>query len=406
MSWRPGQLKHWLARNESGVWGDDPDGVDNTEVLRSTDINLDGSWNISEPAVRTLRPSDRRRKQLEAGDLVVVTSSGSEAHLGKTAIVTEVVASRRACFANFVQRLTVAPNGDPRYVRYLLSSQRTKEELAVLGNTTTGLRNLNGGILDSVTCPGPPIAEQRAIADYLDAETARIDALITKKQQLIHLLEERWRSLVDEVTAEGTPTRVRRFTSLRTSGPRGWASMVSRHGRPFVRSANLRRDSVDLDLDDLGRVETPDTAEAIRSMIHEGDTLVGITGANTGWVGQVGPDVSGGFVSQHVAILRPQNIAPRWLTYSIFAPRAQDQLLGGQYGGTKTQLGLAELADLTIHVPCWSVQAKLIALLEAKRSGRKRAASVLQTQVALLAERRQALITAAVTGEFKVPGAP
>ena len=38
----------------------------------------------------------------------------------------------------------------------------------------------------------PPLAEQRAIADYLDAETARIDALIAKKQQLIHLLEERW----------------------------------------------------------------------------------------------------------------------------------------------------------------------------------------------------------------------
>ena len=43
----------------------------------------------------------------------------------------------------------------------------------------------------------PPLAEQRAIADYLDAETARIDALIAKKQQLIHLLEER-RSAVFE----------------------------------------------------------------------------------------------------------------------------------------------------------------------------------------------------------------
>ena len=39
--------------------------------------------------------------------------------------------------------------------------------------------------------PLPTLDEQRAIADYLDAETARIDALIAKKQQLIHLLEER-----------------------------------------------------------------------------------------------------------------------------------------------------------------------------------------------------------------------
>ena len=40
--------------------------------------------------------------------------------------------------------------------------------------------------------PDIPLPEQRAIADYLDAETARIDALITKKQQLINLLEERF----------------------------------------------------------------------------------------------------------------------------------------------------------------------------------------------------------------------
>ena len=38
----------------------------------------------------------------------------------------------------------------------------------------------------------PPLGEQRAIADYLDTETARIDALITKKRRLITLLEERW----------------------------------------------------------------------------------------------------------------------------------------------------------------------------------------------------------------------
>ena len=40
--------------------------------------------------------------------------------------------------------------------------------------------------------PVPPVAEQRAIADYLDTETARIDTLISKKRRLIELLQERW----------------------------------------------------------------------------------------------------------------------------------------------------------------------------------------------------------------------
>ena len=45
--------------------------------------------------------------------------------------------------------------------------------------------------------PIPPVDEQRAIADYLDAETARIDALVAKKQRLVHLLEERQRIEVE-----------------------------------------------------------------------------------------------------------------------------------------------------------------------------------------------------------------
>ncbi|MEI2816815.1 MAG: hypothetical protein V9E99_10230 [Microthrixaceae bacterium] len=43
----------------------------------------------------------------------------------------------------------------------------------------------------------PPLDEQRAIADFLDTETARIDALITKKRRLIELLDERYHDVVE-----------------------------------------------------------------------------------------------------------------------------------------------------------------------------------------------------------------
>ena len=64
--------------------------------------------------------------------------------------------------------------------------------------------------------PIPPVDEQRAIADYLDAETARIDALVAKKQRLVHLLEERQRIEVE--TEDSTPrpgTRARSVEALR-----------------------------------------------------------------------------------------------------------------------------------------------------------------------------------------------
>jgi len=115
---------------------------------------------------------------------VVVTSSGSADHLGKTAIVDEVVAEQDASFSNFVQRLRPSADADGRYLRYFLSSNVASFEFGRLGTTSTGLRNLSGGLLGSVACPGPPVDEQRRIADFLDTEAAGIDALITAKQQM------------------------------------------------------------------------------------------------------------------------------------------------------------------------------------------------------------------------------
>jgi type I restriction enzyme S subunit len=80
----------------------------------------------------------------------------------------------------------------------------------------------------------------------------------------------------------------------------------------------------------------------------------------------------------------------------------QDQLIGGQYGGTKQQLGLQDLAEIVIRVPDVIRQREFVAVLErAKRISRAAFAS-LTAQIRLLEEHRQALITAAVTGQLGI----
>jgi type I restriction enzyme S subunit len=80
-------------------------------------------------------------------------------------------------------------------------------------------------------------------------------------------------------------------------------------------------------------------------------------------------------------------------------------LLGGQYGGTKQQLGLADLAKLVIRLPDFGRQTALTAKLECVKSESRNAVARLSTQIDLLQERRQALITAAVTGQLSIPEA-
>jgi type I restriction enzyme S subunit len=296
---------------------------------------------------------------------------------------------------------------EPRFLHYLLRSAHYLAEFARISKFMPPSQfDILWEDLRLVPIPTRPVDEQRAIADFLDTETARIDALITKKHRLIDLLEERFRGEVEVRTAEGKPARVRFTTSLVTSGPRGWSDYVADTGDPFVRSANLRRSSIGLRVDDLVSVMPPAASrvEATRSRLATGDVLVGITGANTGWVGIAGPEVVGGYVSQHVALLRPIDIAPEWLGYSIFSHRSQGLLLGSQYGGTKQQLGLAELAELPIRLPSVETQRYHLAVLEALRERTERTEALLASQIALLQEHRQALITAAVTGELDVPG--
>mgnify|MGYP005839353805 CR=1 FL=1 len=203
--WEVVPFKTLLARNDSGVWGDDPDGESDTLVLRSTEQNVDGSWSIDDPAWRKLSAREKSEALLRKTDLVVTKSSGSQLHIGKTSYVDEDVASRRACFSNFMQRLRLKPGNVPRLFWHLMNSPVCRQQFVFLSSTTTGLGNLNGGIIGAVTVPAPPSGEQQAIADVLDQETAKIDALVEKKKRLIELLQEKRTALITHAVTKGLP---------------------------------------------------------------------------------------------------------------------------------------------------------------------------------------------------------
>lgn len=291
----------------------------------------------------------------------------------------------------------------PRFLHYLLRSTPYRQELARISKWMPPSQfDIGWEQLRLLPVLAPCLDEQRAIADYLDAETARIDAIIDRRRRMLDLLTARYRRIISDHTAIGRPVQVRRVVSLCTSGPRGWSEMVAASGSTFIRSANLTRDGIELRTDNLVKVDVPHTAESLRSCTAEDDVLVGITGANAGWAGLVRPAHAGGYVSQHVAMLRPRDVIPKWLAYSIFSHRSQEQLLGSQYGGTKTQLGLADLNNLEISLPERLEQSRLVEDIELAGRQTATAKEVLARQIALLTERRQALITAAVTGELSL----
>lgn len=79
--------KRIYSANDSGVWGNDPNGENDTIVLRSTEQAEDGTLKIINPARRQLSAEEQERKKLIVGDLIITKSSGSSSHIGKTSLI-------------------------------------------------------------------------------------------------------------------------------------------------------------------------------------------------------------------------------------------------------------------------------------------------------------------------------
>lgn len=296
----------------------------------------------------------------------------------------------------------------PPFVHHLLRSQTYRDQYRLYTRAeTTFDRRVSKQDFHPMPLVIPPIEEQYRIADFLDAETARIDRLASHMKAQDDLLALRRHSVMARAWVPDCPSvRLGYFLLLVTSGPRGWGDYASDDGNLFFRSANLRRDSINPNLNSVVRVDPPEGAvtESVRSTVRRGDVLVGITGANTGWVAHADASVIGANVSQHVCLLRPSPgaIHGTWLAYLISSPMVQKKLLGSQYGGTKTQLSLPDLRDLRVPLPSLEDQSDLYQSIHSELAQIEGQRELRQRQIALLAKRRQTLITAAVTGQLDV----
>ena len=197
--WGCGDMKYQLSNNDGGVWGKDVENeYEGTIVIRSTEITIDGNWDLSNPMKRLLSNSEIMKSLLYENDIVLTKSSGSPEHIGKSVIVTKEVEELKCCYSNFVQRLRFRTYNSKLY-HYILNSYVVREQYRYLTQSTTGLGNLSGSTLNEVKLPFIPISEQQQIVEYLDEQTQLIDKTISIEEKRIELLKEYRQSLISEV---------------------------------------------------------------------------------------------------------------------------------------------------------------------------------------------------------------
>lgn len=272
----------------------------------------------------------------------------------------------------------------------------------------------------------PSPAEQDQIADFLDWKTGQIDAQIAKKRQLIEKLQEQRIAVITQAVTKslnpeapmrdsGTPwlgqvpehwevKRLRYCAGKVTSGSRGWAKYFSDQGSLFLRITNLDRDSIELKMEDLERVDPPEGTEGARTLTQPGDILISIT-ADLGSVAVIPAGCEPAYVSQHLALVRldTDSINPAWVAYSVFSDPGKSQLLTAGYGGTKVQLSLSDIKEICFcHPPTRDEQDSVLEALGTRIEGIDGLVRLEREAIHRLTEYRAALITAATTGKIDV----
>lgn len=195
--WEVRRLKYSMESVLPGVWGSDPQG-DETDVLcvRVADFDRPRLQVREEiPTVRSVQMSDRVSRSLEPEDLLIEKSGGTAINpVGFVVMYTGP--SETAVYANFIARMRLAEGQVPRYWLYAHAASYATRLTARSVKQTTGIQNLDQTSYFDEKFPFPPADEQRKIAEYLDDQTSRIDALIAESEDLIALSLERRAALI------------------------------------------------------------------------------------------------------------------------------------------------------------------------------------------------------------------
>lgn len=271
------------------------------------------------------------------------------------------------------------------------------------------------------------IVRQRAISDFLDTETARIDALLSNKRALLGLLEERKAStMLDGVSGHLLAKHLLETSNLAwlTHRPAHWDEvllrLVARTGSghtpsrehsewwndctiPWITTgevAQVRSDAAEVISETREMISEQGVANS-SATVHPAGTVVLCRTASAGYSGIMGSAMatSQGFITWTCGPL----LRPRFLLLCLRAMR-QDLLGRLATGSTHKTIYMPDLHGLRIPLPSIAEQDQIVDRVWAKLSAGFSLAHQVRAQIALLQERRQALITAAVTGELEIPG--
>jgi type I restriction enzyme S subunit len=298
------------------------------------------------------------------------------------------------------------------------------DELRIRGKGSTFLE-LSGDELGSFPVPVPTPPEQRAIAAFLDRETAKIDELVEEQRRLIELLKEKRQAVISHAVTKGLdPTAPMKLSGIEWLGdvPAHWeVTGVKRYCLAITDGAHVSPETENgvhcfvstKDLSDAGIdfeecLRTSDVSYAylvrtgckpnVGDLLFSKDGTIGRTAVVNGDRDFV--------VASSLVIIRPDRELLyvdflHFLCQSVFI---KSQVESFVKGAGLPRLSIQNLLRVIGVFPPIEEQVQIATALSSAAQGFEKLSAVAETAITLLQERRAALISAAVTGKIDVRG--
>jgi type I restriction enzyme S subunit len=332
---------------------------------------------------------------VQSGDLLM-TAAGS---VGQSYLHTS---SEAAVYAGYLARFRPRPDVDPRFIAYWAQSTDFWRQIEV-GAVRSTIDNFSAGRYRNLELVVPSPDVQTRIADFLDRETQRIDQARRELERLQALVEERRFAAIVTAVSEAAPNR-RRLSLVAKLGtghtpdrskPAYWEDCTI----PWVTATDLssRAEPFERLMETTQHVSELGVANSA-AVVHPPGTVMLCRTASVGLICRIGVPMA---TTQDFVTWTPgPELDSEYLMFCLVSMRQEWIRL--KFGSTHNTIYFPDIQSVSIPFCSLDVQREVVARIWEQLDVFKALPAELKVLESLLLERRQALITAAVTGQLEM----
>jgi type I restriction enzyme S subunit len=422
--WEVKRLKTLAAVQLSNVDKKSVEGQEAVRLCNYTDVYYNERITTDlDFMAATATPEQARRFSLRAGDVLITKDSESWTDIAVSAVVTEDMPGVLCGY--HLAHIRPGTDYDGAFLSRAFAAIGPRDHFQVAANGITRF-GLGGDAIRTGLFAFPFLPEQRAIAAFLDRETARIDALVAKKERLIALLQEQRTALITRAVTKGLdPTvpmkdsgvewlgeipahwevkRIRDIADALQTGPFGSQLHANEYvlgGYPVINPANLRDGG--LVPDEECTVNDAAAERLAHHRLRDGDILFARRG-ELGRCGLVTIQEEGWLCGTGCLRLRVRRDAtrPKFLIRLLSVSGVADWLGLQSVGATMQNLNTSIIGRVPLVMPATAEQDAIAAFLDRETARIDALVAKVHDVIERLKELRTALISAAVTGKIDV----